>query len=316
LVLSSKTTCNLTGMVTLPLPNGMSTMQARDVNDAGQVVGSCGGSSGDRGFIYNVQSNQFKFVNNLAPGQIEISAINNAGVSCGTRTIDPTPYTAAFIRAADGTLTDLGVISGPRSGATDIAEDGTVVGWTGPGTSAGTVAFIYDQGRITLLPPVAPGGSSLPSAINNNHTVAGRGLFPRSQPFEFVSRAFVYSNGQMIVIDPIAGFEGSAAWGINDAGMVTGDYRINNSRLSYVWHDGGAYIVDNLVHLGSGSYLDDVGAINNGGLIVASGVLNSSEGVGLLLKRSYGSNQRHRWWISRRRSCLAGSRCGRARALV
>src|SRR5262245_30106609 len=85
---------------TLPNPPGISTAVARDVSDAGFVVGEHGGSAGDFGFIYDIQGGEYMQLPPLHPdGICSANAINASGTVCGTRTLEGPPQyrTTAYL---------------------------------------------------------------------------------------------------------------------------------------------------------------------------------------------------------------------------
>jgi probable HAF family extracellular repeat protein len=181
---------------TLPLPSGYTESSAEDVNDAGQIVGSMiDTTTGDKAFVY--QDGQYIILPPPDGGAWSFAmAVNNIGIVCGHRSLadggDPAHPWQAFVWSSKNGLTDLGVMNGPNSTAYAVSTNGIVVGYTG-GTfstsSDNARAFIYEDGIVSILPPVPNGINSVAVDLNNSGLVIVRGKMQQSP---FVLHSFTY----------------------------------------------------------------------------------------------------------------------------
>jgi probable HAF family extracellular repeat protein len=174
----------------------------------------------------------------------------------------------------NGTMSDLGTLGGLYSEGEAINISGEVVGWSY--TSTGNIqAFIDQNGKMTNLGAVVPGGESMAFAINDNGVVAGK-----SSTDMGTDDAFIWSNGKMTDIGLLPGEGGIFAdpSGINNSGQVvgTGDNAASEERA----------------FLYSGGKMTDIGtlggpqaaaaAINNNGQIVGFAQTSSDADHGFL----------------------------------
>ena len=144
------------------LPNG-DYASATDINDSGVTVGysnvTPGAPAGSlhafrrepRGPLVDLNGS---FASSVASG------VNGEGRAVGYAVVDGDQH--AVMWAPDGTAHDLG--AGPGSAATDIADDGTIIGsrvWTDGSPDRG---FVRDAatGEISPLPHVFPDGGPVP----------------------------------------------------------------------------------------------------------------------------------------------------------
>jgi uncharacterized membrane protein len=272
---------------TLPLPAGFFTALAEDVNDAGLVVGHYGGNPGDFGFIYDVKTGQYT---NLPPqnagGTCTAMAINSTGLVCGYRSVDdggdPVFPWNAFTWSLGAGISDLGVMNGPTSIANDIADDGTVVGYTGGGIiSNNTRAFISTGGKLSILAAVPGGLSSAALNTNNKNEVT---IWGRIQgPPNSIVRAFLWTSGEMVDLGILPGLLQSIALGINDNSTIVGTCSDPIEPVPFIWHDGLLKNINDLVDPKSGLYISSPECINNPGLITGEGINLQSDIVAFVL---------------------------------
>jgi uncharacterized membrane protein len=232
-------------MTTLPWPgSGWHSMTAADCNNAGVVVGDGWSDSvagGRRGWIYDSVTQQYTIIEPLGGSWSLVAAINSTGAVCGYRSNtyvgDPANPHEAFIWTPNngGEFTNLGVLNGPKSAATDIADDGTVVGWTGGNGLYNVRAFTYSKGSISVLPAIMPGGSSQASATNGNLVVG----FGRTAWNVFEKHAFVFDIATkiMVTIPPPVECE-SICEDVSPDGLVVGAFLCNPFGHPLVWSNG------------------------------------------------------------------------------
>ena len=160
-------------------------------------------------------------------GGTNISGINAAGdlVGQAENSSGPQAYTA-FLQSDNGVRTSIAPESGYTSSfATAINAGGQVAGCS-EYTTADGLNPRDDHGGLSLQSgraarPWQPGGgSSVATSINGAGTVAGYSTTSSSSGG--ATHAFVYANGQMTDLGPLAGFANTFAVGINDPGQVVG----------------------------------------------------------------------------------------------
>jgi len=140
-------------------------------------------------------------------------AINNLGVVAGNSDVGNGVSHAA--RFDHGTVTDLdssGVSE--SSGAEGINDAGLVVGQVQGATYH---AFVYQAGAMTDLTPPGAGYSDA-AAINNQNQIVGQAYYPASG----LTRAVLWDNGRIVLLDPLPGYDYSVATAINDRGWIAG----------------------------------------------------------------------------------------------
>jgi probable HAF family extracellular repeat protein len=201
---------------------------ARDINEAGQIVGEAA----------------------LANGQ--------------THAFILTPWVSSR-------LVDLGTLGGPSSQALGISNRGQVVGSSEVSATGGeTRAFLWDQGRMTALPPLNGASFSQASDVNDAGVVVGAsgGVAVR------------WVNGRVQSLGTLGG-ESSFATGINSSGVIVGNGATSSGDFHGWVFEGGT-----LRDLGTfGGVRSTAEGINSSGDIV--GHFETAAGVihGYLLRR-------------------------------
>jgi uncharacterized membrane protein len=231
---------------TMPMPPGISSLWAFDVNDSGKIAGSMDGiGTGQSGFIYDLNAGQYEtLIPPVVPGgQSALTGINAGGWACGYRTISEPILdiiNSAIVVSPRGAVTDLGVMNGPRSEATDITDNNIVVGWTGDGLLVtGTQGFLWQNEQHTIMDAIPGGLSSAALATNDVPQVLLWGHFQQSPGGP--NRTYLWENGQMTDIGILPGFQRTGARSINASSVVVGN--CNNPSpppvpAGFVWHAG------------------------------------------------------------------------------
>ena len=189
------------GYQTLERTPGVASAVASDINDEGSVCGTTVVSGlGCRGFLY-----QDGIWTELPPAMSGVgpisgaAAINNDGVVVGKRSIsDSINPTNAFVWSQAKGFTDLGVMNGPFSAATDVNDRLQVVGWTG--LSGYGQAFLWEDGEVLILGPIPGGCTSAATAVNSQGQIVGSGLIDDPKSIIDPSRGFFWENGQMHLV--------------------------------------------------------------------------------------------------------------------
>ena len=189
--------------------------EAWGLNEAGDVVGWAN--------LANGQKRAFRYSNGALTdlgtlGGIESIAygINSAGDIVGSSKI--AAGTQRAFRWSGGTMQDLGTIDGSLRAATAraINNAGQIVGYSDY-QDGSTEAFIWNNGSMSPLGRL--GSTSYAFAVNASGEAAGWGQLSNG-----AARAYRYSNGavQNLGIILASPFDGSYAYGMNDAGLVVG----------------------------------------------------------------------------------------------
>lgn len=201
-------------------------MQARDVSDAGEVVGGAESFAVERDVIWSWDPAHG--LQNLGRGLYRLGAegyaVNDAGDIAGTMQT-PTSIEHAFLMTAAGTR-DLGTLGGSWSSALAVNNRDQVVGESNPPHTPLEHAFLWTLGAGMRDLGTLGGGQSTAFAVNDAGEVVGAAEVPSNQ-----SRAFRWQNGRMTMLAGLGGHE-SAALAVNDAGEVVGEARTE----THEWH--------------------------------------------------------------------------------
>jgi len=261
-----------TGMIDLPLPPDSYEARAGDINDAAQITGSMTiADVGFRGFIYD--NGGYTVLPPVIPdaGWSSASAINDHAQVVGYRSIteEVNPYNA-FVWSADDGFTDLGVMDGPFSCATDISDTGIVVGWTGV-LGLGQ-AFVWEDGELLLLGPIPEGTTSHANAVNNRGAIAGVGKMKPDHPSGLSAQPVLWKNGQWHLLGVLPGCDVGGARDINDLTQIVGGCtQPDDTRRAFLWQQGSMYDLNDLALLEPNFMIERAFAITNQGQIVADG---------------------------------------------
>jgi probable HAF family extracellular repeat protein len=216
-------------------PAGWNALEARGVNEAGQVVGtvSRSGSTAD--------GNSFAFlfdgatIRDLTPwvGARSIALdINNAGQVVGSSGDAMSSNYRAFLY--DGVRSrDLGTLGGSSSLAYAINDRGHVVGISSIARDLREHAFFYDGVMMHDLGDLDYLGSGASDVNIWDQVVGDSEVGTPAEP-----HAFLYSNGVMTdlndLIPPDSGWVLSSATGLNDGGQIVGWGRIRREEHPFL----------------------------------------------------------------------------------
>jgi VCBS repeat-containing protein len=244
-----------TGFTSIDVPGSTYTM-ANGINDAGEIVGQAGFSSGPyRAFDYNAGV----FTTYNVAGNTNAGAINNAGVVTGY--YEPFSSTPRY-----GFTENNGVITNPISLSPNIST--TIDGINDAGVMVGASysnggdvfrGFIQNGMAVTLLD--APGANyTVANEINNFGQVVGT----TTPSYGSNWQGFLYQGGVFTTfVDPL-GVNGTFAQGLNDAGQIVGFYNVGPTSHGFLYQGGVFTTIDNPLGV-NGTVIQD---INDSGQIV------------------------------------------------
>jgi len=203
--------------------------------------------------------------------------VNDLSQVAGNSTLPGNAYGHAFIYQ-NGTLTDVGTLSGGWSVAFQVNASGEAVGYA-PLSTGNDRAFTFSNGQITALPTLG-GGFSDGYAINDFGQVVGASATSTGD-----THPFLFSNGQMIDLGTLGSPPGPEYWnsaqGINNPGQVVGySYTATGGFFGFLWTNG------KMKNLGAlGGSLSEAWAINDASQITGGAYLkNGVEHVFLFSK--------------------------------
>ncbi len=277
--------------------------QAYGLNNHGQVVGSAGsfiapmmsGMMLCRGFLFE----QGK----LHPMQSKVNtfqpfAINDQGQIAGRNGFRGF-YSAGSQRLPIGTFSHLP--AGNASTASALNATGIVVGWStvggkesGPSLPFHAFQWEAKTRKLRDLGTLPGHRNSYAYAINAAGQIVGMaenepptvfGIFGASVTAKEAT-GVLWSGKTKTALPPLSGDVGSAAYGINNAGVVVGQsVDAKGTVRACLWRDKKPVDLNAAVPGGSGWTLTRASAINNRGWIVGAGTLNGKPHAFLLTPR-------------------------------
>lgn len=266
-----------TGMVALPAPPGRPRTVARDINDAGVVVGSANAGGTDLGHAVVWSGRGVEDIGTLAAGSFsEAWGVNNSGRVVGwSYTNGGGLGVHGFLYSAADGLVDLTPES-DTGYALDINDAGQVTGYkTAPG---GYHAFRWQDGDFVDL-GVLPGMAySFGWAINASGRVTGSSS-SASGNSEHVLRSregFLATDRRAFVTDLGGVGEVNVALGINAFGDVVGRGRPSaGGKRAFRYTDAaGLQDLNTLIDPALGWFLIAAHDVNDAGAIVGYGLDN------------------------------------------
>ena len=192
--------------------------EAKDINEAGQIVGSAENAGGqDRAFLW--QNGTMTDLGTLSGAESVALGINDAGWVVGEADTAGGDTHAFLWRAGLG-MSDLGTLGGTESTAWDINNAGSVVGESDVVGDIEVHPFLYQSGAMTDLGVLTGGTHAQALGINAIGTIVGWSTTTGVIGWH----AFVYTGGAMTDIgNPGLSGGHSGAMAVNDGGNVVGE---------------------------------------------------------------------------------------------
>jgi len=297
---------NITDLGTLP--EGGYQSAANAVNSAGQVVGSALNTVPDansmavgnfwyfnqpygyqqRAFLWDKQHGMQDL--GTLPGGTDAEAllINDRGQVVGYSYTASTQSGACFPLATNSFLwdkkngmTDLGGFGGTCTLATNLNNEGQVVGESNLTGDQSSSAFLWANGSITALGGSLGGDYTGAFAINDRGQAVGFGYLSGNNEFH----ATLWKNVKSITDLGVIGSDPcSYATAINAEMQVVGGSGCGgNGFTAFLWEEGSIFDLNTLIPPGSALYLQITNAINDRGEIAGTGVDDSGNGHAFLL---------------------------------
>jgi probable HAF family extracellular repeat protein len=259
----------VTDLGSLPVSGGTRLVEARDVNNSGQVAGlsnvTAAGSVSTYKHAFLYTGGVMRDLGTLGGAVSSAASVSGQGHVVGSSHTS-VGYEHAFLYSG-GKMVDLGTLPGHYdSYATGVNDSGYVVGYSAQ-SSSNERAFLRTTGALVNLGTLPNGNRSRATAVNNLGHVVGY-----SQTTNYAEHAFLYSNGTMKDLGTVGGNAGgnSHARAINDAGQIAG------------WSTVGTNLSVLHAFLYSAGKLEDLGALPGYPFSYANGLNGSGHVVGFV----------------------------------
>jgi uncharacterized membrane protein len=256
------------GIQTIPYPPGIIHMQANDIASNGRwVAGEMETAVTARAFLRSADGTVFDL--GVPPGgsSSHAHAVSSSGVVVG----DWNGVHLGAFRWERGVMTDLTSILGMANGvANGIADNGLVTGWTGIATYLDAHAFVIDDKRVTLLPVIPGGLTSVGQAVNRHGDVVGVGRVGAALAGGSW-HAYGYLEGRPVALPELPGTVHSRANDLNDDQVIVGYCAVDGWQRATMWIDGQVVDLNDLLVPGVNIILQEARSISSDGCIVAYG---------------------------------------------
>lgn len=226
---------------TLPRPSGVIGLTCADVNESGMIVGTftLANGQGQRGFVRT--GDRYAVLEPKSSCNVtSASAINADGMIAGNRT-GPTCADSLACLWTIGAVIDIPPVWGPRSVATDIDDQGRIVGWMGTAATVDGRAFVWKDGVTELLPlPAGWTASSATAIVDVEGTPIIAGDLFILEGLLWKSSACLWVGEEVIQIPPPPGFDRAIARDVAPGPLVVGTCQqsTTGATIPFVWSAG------------------------------------------------------------------------------
>ncbi len=276
-----------TGLITLERPQGYTDAGAEDIDSAtGWIVGALQ-TPGTDGPFAAVWADGKVFDLGTMPGgdfsNAKAIASNPNPIIVGNWGNENVGPIHGFVWQ-DGVMTDLGpILKANGSRAEDVNARGAITGWMREKLGGERIAYLLDDGMVTILGPIPGGFTSEGLAItSNSRTIVGVGKWVDRKTGDDFSRAFLWQDGQMTNLGTLPGFNHAGAFDVNDNLMVVGGAS-QPGGSAFIWHDGVMRDLNEFIGPELGMDIEIAYAISSDGHITGVGHDASGDVVALLL---------------------------------
>lgn len=220
--------------------DGTGTSFAGGINDAGVVVGGASSAAAIVVFRWRAGTGMSDRGTLVSPFPSYGFAINSSETLCGYGVTQSTGFAQPLREEMAETLFGLPRLGGGADGyAYRIAENGMSVGWSNSLAGCGSPTCVSNPGRavawdaagnLSPLPDLGGYFSAATDISPDGTKICGYAATPSN-----LQRAFRLVSGVATELPPLAGYSGSQAWGINDAGQVVGVSGQGDNRRATLW---------------------------------------------------------------------------------
>lgn len=269
-----------TGIVTIPRPREVTSLQPADISDSGLIVGTHSVKGNDLGFLGFLYDGQRLINLGTLPGGTNSQAygVNSTGTVVGWwgNIVTGIPTAGSAFIWQDDIMHDLGPdLGGAEGRANDVNDRNVVTGFLYK-ESGDKAAFIWDSGSVVILPPTPGGFTSEGVAISDDGWVAGHGLVEVA-PGHIVLHPFVWDGTRMISIDHLPGVTSSRVTGMTNDHQAIGygvEGTITGSQTgAFLWSQGVTYDIGDFIKR-NGYVLTKPWGINDHGDIAMTGAFD------------------------------------------
>jgi probable HAF family extracellular repeat protein len=250
---------------------------ANGINNSNQVVGFSflANNSSARAFLWT-SSAGMKSLGTLGGNSSSAMGINDAGQVVGSSYTTKNSSTEhPFLWTAAGGMEDLGTLGGNSAEAWAINSSGAVVGYSYLADGVTYHAFLWTPAGGMQDLGTLGGSNSFAAAINDKNQVVGYADPPSGN-----ETAFIWDESRGM--RSIGAGPGASAGGINEASQVVGSFgSLPPGALLWTATEHAQALV-NLIPPNSGWTLNDAGAINQSGQIIAFGLIGNEQHGALL----------------------------------